>query len=129
MIKETAQIVAAFMVGNQVAESDIPEMIRSTYQALMSAGQPQKVEAATPPGPAVSLRKSVSADGIICLECGKKLSMLKRHLHSEHNLSIDDYRGKWRLPADYPMVSANYSSVRSNLATKAGLGRKRLTLI
>lgn len=128
MIKETARIVSAFMVGNKVAESEIPDMIRSTYQALLSAGQPQKAEPASP-GPAVSLRKSVSADGIICLECGKKLSMLKRHLNSEHHLSIDDYRTKWRLSADYPMVSANYSSVRSNLATKAGLGRKRLTLI
>lgn len=129
MIKETAQIIAAYVSGNQVADWELPEVIRSTHAALLSLSQPGAASGQAEVGPAVSLKKSVTADAITCLECGKKLSMLKRHLRAEHHATIEEYRAKWRLPVGYPTVSANYSALRSTLATKAGLGQRRTNVV
>lgn len=119
----TAEIVSAYVGTNQVSTHDLPGIINSVYATLASVDQaPAPTEVLTP---AVSVKKSVTPDGIICLECGRKLKMLKRHLSTDHNLTIDAYRAKWGLPADYPVVAPNYAAHRSQLAKDIGLGRKR----
>lgn len=125
LLKMTAEIVAAHVSNNSVPLSDLPAIIRTTYDALANAGAPK---AAPPPEearPAVPIRKSVAAEHIVCLECGQKLKMLKRHLKADHDMSPEDYRARWRLPAEYPMVAPNYAKARSDMAVKIGLGRKR----
>jgi len=118
----TTDIVSAYVSHNELPGSQIPDVIRSVYATLngQSAGgsTPQ-----TPLKPAVSIRRSVAPDYIICLEDGKKLKMLKRHLRTAYGLSPDEYRVKWGLPTDYPMVAPNYSKQRSAFAKKIGLGR------
>ena len=119
----TARIVTAYLGGNAVEISDIPTLIQATYSALVSTTSP-----ATEPierQPAVSVKKSVTPDAIICLECGRHQKMLKRHIATAHGLSVDDYRAKWSLPADYPMVAPDYAEHRSMLAIKIGLGHSR----
>ena len=123
-IELAAQIVAAYVSTNSVQSSDVPTLITSIYQSLKALGQPQ--EATEPPAdqkPAVPVKKSVTPDYIICLEDGKKLKMLKRHLSSSYGMTPDEYRAKWGLPNDYPMVAPNYAKARSDLAVKLGLGR------
>ncbi|MTJ79771.1 MAG: MucR family transcriptional regulator [Telmatospirillum sp.] len=124
MINLTARIVAAYLGNNPVAASEIPDLIKATYNALASAAAPA-AKPAEPLQPSVPIRKSVTPDAIICLECGRPQKMLKRHLASAHGLTVDDYRSKWSLPADYPMVAPNYAEHRSQLAVKIGLGRKK----
>jgi predicted transcriptional regulator len=120
----TAKVVAAYLRNNHVAVSDVAELIRGTYAALVGVTVP--IAGPTEqPQPFVSIKKSVTPDAIICLECGKSQKMLKRHLHTAHGLSVDEYRAKWSLPADYPMVAANYAARRSQLAIDSGLGRKQ----
>lgn len=124
----TSQIVSAFASKNSISAADLPSLIKSVHQSLSALGQPQ--EAAEPPAdlkPAVPVRKSVTPDYIICLEDGKKLKMLKRHLKSSYGLSPDDYRAKWGLPADYPMTAPNYAKARSEMAVKIGLGSRGST--
>jgi predicted transcriptional regulator len=119
----TADIVAAHVSNNSVAVSDLPTLISNVHGALTALGGPApapevKLE------PAVSVRASVKPDYIVCLDDGKKLKMLKRHLMTHYGITPDQYRAKWGLPADYPMVAPNYAEQRRTLAKKIGLGRK-----
>jgi len=119
----TAQIVAAHLSHNAVETAALPSLIQSVYRTLSSVDAPEPAPAAAQP-PAVPVKKSVFPDFIICLEDGRKLKMLKRHLESSYGLTPDAYRTKWNLPRDYPMVAPNYASKRSDLAKQIGLGRK-----
>ncbi|MDX2102129.1 MAG: MucR family transcriptional regulator [Alphaproteobacteria bacterium] len=120
----TAQIVAAYVARNKVEVSQLPGLIQTIHRSLSSVGTP--VEAPVEkPVPAVPVRKSVTADYIICLEDGKKLKMLKRHLMTAFNMTPEQYREKWDLPADYPMVAPSYAAQRSELAKTIGLGTSR----
>ncbi len=118
----TAQIVSAHVSNNSVTVDALPSLIQDVYRTLASVGrepsQPEK------PQPAVPVKKSIFPDYIICLEDGKKLKMLKRHLKTAYNLSPDQYRDRWGLPPDYPMVAPSYARQRSSLAKKIGLGTK-----
>ena len=120
----TAKIVAAFLSNNAVTIADLPGVIQSVHRALSGVAAPGPTAVEEKPVPAVSIKKSVTPDYIVCLEDGKKLKMLKRHLSSTYNLTPDEYRTKWGLPPDYPMVAPNYAAQRSSLAKSAGLGRK-----
>jgi len=123
LITLTSDIVAAHVSNNSVAVGDIPSLITNVYGALAGLGHDSPV-AEAPPEPAVSVRASVKPDHIVCLEDGKKLKMLKRHLMTHYNLTPEQYRTRWNLPADYPMVAPNYAEKRRELAKKIGLGRK-----
>ncbi|WP_347403203.1 MucR family transcriptional regulator [Limobrevibacterium gyesilva] len=119
----TAEIVSAHVANNNVAPDSLPALITSVFRALTNVGTaPAQAEK---PEPAVPLKKSVFPDHIICLEDGKKLKMLKRHLKTAYNMTPDQYREKWDLPASYPMTAPNYAKTRSALAKKIGLGRTR----
>jgi predicted transcriptional regulator len=120
----TADIVAAHVGNNNVSVGDVSTLIQNVYGALTGLGAPAQ-EAVSEQQPSVSIRSSVKPDYIVCLEDGKKLKMLKRYLASNFNMTPAEYRAKWKLPADYPMVAPNYSSQRKDLAHKMGLGRKR----
>jgi predicted transcriptional regulator len=118
----TAQIVSAHVSHNAVSSDALPGLINEVYRTLANVGkQPAQAEK---PDPAVPVKQSVRADRIICLEDGKSFSMLKRHLMTDHKLTPQQYREKWGLPRDYPMVAPNYAKTRSALAKKIGLGRK-----
>ncbi len=118
----TAQIVSAHIANNAVATESLPALIQEIYKTLSNAGKETVV--ADRLQPAVAVKKSVFADYLVCLEDGKKLKMLKRHLQTSYGLSPEQYRERWNLPADYPMVAPNYARHRSNLAKKIGLGTK-----
>ena len=122
LITLTSDIVAAHVSNNNVAVEDVPTLITTVYGALAGLGnaapEPEKM-----PEPAVSIRSSVKPDHIVCLEDGKKLNMLKRHLSTYHGMTPDEYRARWNLPADYPMVAPNSAEKRRDLAVKIGLGR------
>ena len=120
---QTAQLVAAYIKGNQVNMEDLPSLIHSVYSALGGTSTTEPVDAA-PQAPAFPVKKSVTPGAIHCLECGIKLKMLKRHLRASHNLSTSEYKAKWGLPIDYPVVAPNYAQERSTMAIKVGLGRK-----
>jgi len=120
----TAQIVAAFLSNNAMAIADLPSVIQSVHRALSNVSSPAPAPVAEKLVPAVPVKKSVTPDYIICLEDGKKLKMMKRHLLSSYNLTPDEYRAKWGLPPDYPMTAPNYAAQRSAFAKSAGLGRK-----
>ena len=120
----TAQIVAAFLSNNAMAIADLPGVIQSVHRALSDVASSAPAPVAEKLVPAVPVKKSVTPDYIICLEDGKKLKMLKRHLATSYNLTPDDYRARWGLPPDYPMVAPNYAAQRSSLAKAAGLGQK-----
>lgn len=124
LLSLTTEIVASFAGNNPVAVNDLPGLISSVYTALSGAGS-EKVEAAAEPlVPAVPIKKSIQPDYIVCLEDGKKLKLLKRYLASRYNMTPDDYRRRWGLPGDYPMVAPAYADRRSALAKEFGLGRK-----
>ena len=118
----TTEIVAAHVSNNTVAVGDLPQLINQVYNSLANIGSVPAIPTERPQ-PAVPVKKSVNPDYIICLEDGKKLKMLKRHLRSTYNMTPDEYRAKWSLPADYPMVAPNYAEQRSEFAKKIGLGR------
>ncbi len=125
LLRMTTQIASSYVSHNEIPGSQIPDVIQSTYTTL-SAQQAGRGEAAQDQKkPAVSIRRSITPDYIVCLEDGKKLKMLKRHLRTTYSLSPEEYRAKWGLPADYPMVAPNYAAQRSAFAKKIGLGRKR----
>ncbi len=123
LITLTSDIVAAHVSNNSVAVEDVAGLIGNVYSALAGLGHAAPVEEKLPE-PAVSVRASVKPDYIVCLEDGKKLKMLKRHLMTHYNLTPEQYRARWNLPADYPMVAPNYAEKRRDLAKKIGLGRK-----
>lgn len=120
----TTDIVASHVSNNSVLVAELPHLIQQVYSALAIVGG---VAQAIPerPKPAVPIKKSITPDYIICLEDGKKLKMLKRHIKTRYDLTPDEYRERWGLPSDYPMVAPNYASQRSALAKKIGLGTKR----
>ena len=119
----TTQIVASHLRNNSVALSELPDAIKQVYQSLetVTGNQPEQQDNQ----PAVAIRRSVTPEHIVCLEDGKKLKMLKRHLRTAYNMTPEEYRLKWGLPADYPMVAPNYARQRSALAKKIGLGNSR----
>ncbi len=123
LIALTAQITSAHCANNTVEAEALPGLIHQIYQALASVNEPAEV-AVEKPVPAVPPKRSVFPDYIVCLEDGKKLKMLKRHLQSAYGMTPADYRTKWDLPQDYPMVAPNYAEKRSVLAKQIGLGRK-----
>ncbi len=116
-------VVSSYVAKNQVPADQLGTLIRSVHRSLIEAEGTTTPPAAEAPRPAVPVRKSVFPDYIICLEDGKKLKMLKRHLRTTYGMTPDEYRAKWGLPADYPMVAPNYASQRSEFAKKIGLGR------
>jgi predicted transcriptional regulator len=124
MIDLTAKLVATLVQKGTVAAGDIPELIRATYSALTGAAT-EELESAEHQAPAVSIKKSVTPEAIVCLECGRHQKTIKRHLGTAHDLSVAEYRAKWSLPADYPMVAPDYAAHRSQLAIQIGLGRSR----
>jgi predicted transcriptional regulator len=119
-----ADIVSAYVSNNSVRAAELPEIIASVYSALTGLGQPAQPEPQTLT-PAVSVKKSITPDFIICLEDGKKFKSLKRHLRTTYDLTPEQYRTKWGLPSDYPMVAPNYAAARSELAKTMGLGQQR----
>ncbi len=119
----TAQIVAAHLKKNPVAAPDVPALIRQVHAALANAGAPAVAEPEPPAAP-LSPKRTIFTDYIVCLEDGRKLKTLKRHLRATFDMSPDEYREKWGLPADYPMVAPSYAARRSSLAKSLGLGRK-----
>lgn len=123
LVTLTADIVAAYVGNNQVAVGDLASVIERTHGALASLAGPAP-DPEPELKPAVSVRASVKPDHLVCLEDGQKLKMLKRHLKTEHGFTPAEYRAKWGLPADYPMVAPNYAEARRTLAVKIGLGRK-----
>ena len=123
VLELVAQIVSAHCASSMVAVEELPKLIRQVHAALTQVGQPMQVSAEKRE-PAVHPKKSVFPDYIVCLEDGKKLKMLKRHLKSAYGLTPEQYREKWDLPSNYPMVAPNYTERRSDLARQIGLGRK-----
>jgi predicted transcriptional regulator len=128
LITLTSDIVAAHVSNNDVAVGDVPSLITNVYAALANLGEAPVIEEAKPQ-PAVAIRNSVKPDYIVCLEDGKKLKMLKRYLRTNYDMSPEEYRARWGLPADYPMVAPNYAQKRRDLAKKIGLGRKPGTTV
>jgi len=122
----TAEIVSAHVSNNAVPSAELPGLIETVYSTLTGLGAPDK-EPEVELKPAVPIKKSITDDFIICLEDGKKLKMLKRHLKTAYNMTPEEYRAKWGLSPDYPMVAPNYAAKRQQLAKKIGLGRKRKT--
>ena len=125
LIELTADIVAAYVSNNAVVAADLPALINNVHSALGGVSVGEKVEEAEKPKPAGPVRRCVQNDFIICLEDGQKFKSLKRHLMTHYNLTPEQYREKWDLPADYPMVAPAYAEARSRLAKEMGLGQKR----
>lgn len=123
VIAWTTDIVASHVQNNSVAIGDLPQLIRTVHEALSSLSGTAPAEK---PQPAIPVRRSVTPEFIICLEDGRKLKMLKRHLATAYGMTPEEYREKWGLPADYPMVAPNYAKQRSSLAKKIGLGKRRV---
>lgn len=124
LLEYATGIVAAYVGRNQILQSDLPVLIKSVYEALAGLSQPVS-EAVAPSAlkPAVPVKKSITDEYIICLEDGAKLKMLKRYLRTHYDMSPDEYRAKWGLPSDYPMVAPNYAQARSEMAKRIGLGK------
>ncbi|HUO97625.1 MAG TPA: MucR family transcriptional regulator [Rhizomicrobium sp.] len=123
LLKLASDIVAAYVSNNPVPVSELPAMIKSVHATLGGLSGGAAGEAVTAQKPALPVKKSITPEYLVCLEDGKKLKMLKRYLRSRYGLSPDQYRAKWGLPADYPMVASNYAAQRSEFAKKIGLGR------
>ncbi len=124
LLQLTAEIVASHVSNNSVATADLGLLIRQVYDSLAALGRDSQAIPAERPQPAVPVRRSVTPDYIVCLEDGKKLKMLKRHLKTAYGLTPEKYRKRWGLPSDYPMVAPNYAKQRSQLARELGLGTK-----
>jgi predicted transcriptional regulator len=124
-IELTADIVSAYVSNNTVSAGEIPGLINQVHSALIRVSGGQTEAPAEPLKPAVSVKKSITPEHIVCLEDGKKFKSLKRHLRTQYNLTPEQYREKWGLPADYPMVAPNYAAARSQLAKQMGLGQQR----
>jgi predicted transcriptional regulator len=124
MKEQVAEIVSAYLRNNTVPADQLPGLITSVHSALGGLGN-TPVKPASTAAPVVSIRASIRPDALTCLTCGKKSKMLKRHLTTAHGMSPDEYRTRWSLPSDYPMVAKNYSARRSELAKSAGLGTQQ----
>jgi MucR family transcriptional regulator, transcriptional regulator of exopolysaccharide biosynthesis len=125
-IQLTANIVSAYVSNNSVSSAEIPALISQVYSALLRISNGSHVATpAEPLKPAVPVKRSITAEYIICLEDGKKFKSLKRHLRTQYDMTPDQYRAKWSLPPDYPMVAPNYAAARSQLAKQMGLGQQR----
>lgn len=120
-----ADIVSAYVSNNSVPASDLPALIATTHQAIASLGSPVAPVVEEKPVPAIPIKKSITPEFLVCLEDGKKFKSLKRHLRTAYDLSPEQYRAKWGLPADYPMVAPAYAEARSQLAKASGLGQQR----
>lgn len=125
LLSLTADIVASHVSNNSVPLSELPQLIQQVYATLAGIGTPKEEPAPVRPQPAVAIKKSVTPEYLICLEDGKKLKMLKRHLMTAYGMTPDEYRARWELPPDYPMVAPNYAEQRRDLAKKIGLGTSR----
>jgi predicted transcriptional regulator len=126
LMRSACRIIAAYVSKNPISASEVPEMIKSIYGTLSGlAGGGQGEAQPTNQKPAVPIKKSITPDFIICLEDGKKLKMLKRYLRTRYKMTPDEYRAKWNLPVDYPIVAPNYAARRSEFAKKIGLGRRQ----
>jgi predicted transcriptional regulator len=121
----TAEIVSAYVSNNTVAPSDIPALINQVHGALLRVSSGQAGASSEPLKPAVPVKRSINPDFIVCLEDGKKFKSLKRHLRTQYGITPEQYREKWGLAADYPMVAPNYAAARSQLAKQMGLGQQR----
>ena len=121
----TADVVAAFVGNNSVPASELPDLIAKVHGALLRLANPAPVVTEEVLKPAVPVKKSVTPEYIVCLEDGLKFKSLKRHLRTKYNMTPEEYRAKWGLPNDYPMVAPSYAAARSNLAKKMGLGQQR----
>lgn len=126
-LEMTAEIVSAYLRNNVLPATQVPEIIRSVFETLTGLENQQAAEEKVQQKPAVPIRRSVRPDHIICLEDGKKLKMLKRYLRTTYDMTPEQYRAKWDLPPDYPMVAPNYAAQRSEFAKKIGLGKTRTT--
>jgi len=124
-IELAADIVSAYVSNNSVSASELTALIGDVHGALLRVSSGTVEVAAEAPKPAISVKKSITPDYIVCLEDGKKFKSLKRHLRTQYNMSPEEYREKWGLPADYPMVAPNYAQARSALAKQMGLGQQR----
>ncbi len=124
-VELAADIVSAYVSNNSVATTDLPQLIGDIHAALLRVSGGVVEIPAEAPKPAVAVRKSITPDYIVCLEDGKKFKSLKRHLRTQYDMTPEEYREKWGLPADYPMVAPNYAQARSALAKKMGLGQQR----
>ena len=122
-LRMTADIVASFVANNKITPEQLTELIRSIHKTVGSLSQKNESKLQEKPKPAVAINRSVSSDYIICLEDGKKLKMLKRYLRSTYNMTPEDYRKRWGLPPDYPMVAPSYAARRSEFAKRIGLGK------
>jgi MucR family transcriptional regulator, transcriptional regulator of exopolysaccharide biosynthesis len=125
LVDMAATIVSAYVSANEIPPQDLPRLIQTVYSALKEVAGAAPAAQEQGQEPAVAIKKSVTADYIICLEDGKKFKSLKRHLRTRYGMSPDEYRQKWALPHDYPMVAPNYAKERSNLAKRMGLGQGR----
>ena len=123
IIEMTADIVAAYVGANSVATTDLPALIQSVHRALTGVATGGEVAEAAPREPAVPIKKSITPEFLVCLEDGRKFKSLKRHLRTKYNMSPEEYRSKWSLPKDYPMVAPSYAKARSELAKQMGLGQ------
>jgi predicted transcriptional regulator len=121
----TAEIVSAYVSNNTVASADIPALINQVHSALLRVSSGEAEVSSEPLKPAVPVKRSINADYIVCLEDGKKFKSLKRHLRTQYGMTPEQYREKWGLAADYPMVAPNYAAARSQLAKQMGLGQQR----
>ena len=124
-IKLTADNVSAYVSNNSVPSADLPALIGQVHSALARVSTGQSEPSLEPPKPAISVKKSITPDHIVCLEDGKKFKSLKRHLRTQYNMTPEQYREKWGLTPDYPMVAPNYAAARSQLAKQMGLGQQR----
>jgi predicted transcriptional regulator len=123
LIEMTAGIVSAYVAHNAVTAADLPALIQQVHRSLAAIDGPAEVEAAPQKDPAVPIKRSISPDHLVCLEDGRKFKSLKRHLRTKYDMSPEDYRAKWNLAKDYPMVAPNYAKARSELAKSMGLGQ------
>jgi predicted transcriptional regulator len=124
LLDAACRIVAAYVRNNHLSPAELPTVIKDVHATLGGLSPSQQQDAPSPQKPAISVRKSVTPDYIVCLEDGKKLKMLKRYLRTKYRMSPEEYRAKWGLPADYPLVAPNYAARRSEFAKQIGLGRR-----
>lgn len=123
IIEMTTDIVSSFVSNNTVSPADLPALIQNVHRALSTVSSGVDSSAPAPKDPAVPVKKSITPDFLVCLEDGRKFKSLKRHLRTKYNMSPEEYRAKWGLPKDYPMVAPNYAKARSDLAKQMGLGQ------